>query len=308
MPTKRDLLSVADLAPSETLEIINRAKDMKQNGSGLPLSDKNVALLFEKPSLRTRTSFQVGIQQLGGYSIYLGQQEVGLGSREPVADIARVLCGYVDCIVARVSSHQHLEELARYADVPVINALSDREHPCQILADLLTIDEHLGKLEGLKLAFIGDGNNVARSLCLALPTLGASFVIASPEEYDLDSASLESARKSARQRAGPDQPEVLAFRDPAEAVNGADVVYTDVWASMGQEEESAQRRRVFKGYTVDAALMSRAKSGAIFMHDMPAHYGEEVPPGMLDHPQSVAFHQAHNRLHAQKALLEFVLN
>ena len=307
MPSKRDLLTVTDLAPSETLGIIRRAKQMKQEGSGLPLLNKNVALLFEMPSLRTRTSFQIGIQQLGGYSVYLGQDEVALGKREPVADIARVLSGYTDCIIARVSSHQQLVELARYANVPVINALSDREHPCQVLADLLTIDEHLGKLDGIKLAFIGDGNNVARSLCLALPGVGASFAIAAPEEYNLDSASLDLARKSARQRPGTQPVEVLALRDPVEAVSGADVVYTDVWTSMGQEEEATRRRRAFQGYTVDAALMSRAKSGAIFMHDMPAHYGEEVPPGMLEHPQSVAYAQAHNRLHAQMALLEFVL-
>ena len=303
MPSKRDLLTVTDLAPSETLGIIRRAKQMKQEGSGLPLRNKNVALLFEMPSLRTRTSFQVGIQQLGGYSIYLGQDEVGLGQREPVADIARVLSGYVDCIIARVYSHQHLVELARYASVPVINALSDREHPCQILADLLTIDEHLGKLDGIKLAFIGDGNNVARSLCLALPRLGASFAIAAPEEYNLDNAILNFARNSARSQLV----EVLALRDPVEAVNGADVVYTDVWTSMGHDKEATRRRQAFQGYTVDAALMSRAKADAIFMHDMPAHYGEEVPPGMLDHPQSVAYAQAHNRLQAQMALLEFIL-
>ena len=304
MSSKRDLLSVTDLGPDETLEIICRAKEMKIQSPTKPLSDKNVALLFERPSLRTRTSFQVGIQQLGGYSVYLGQQEVGLGTREPVADVARVLSGYVDCIVARVNSHQHLVELAEHASVPVINALSDHEHPCQIIADLLTIDERLGKLEGLKLAFIGDGNNVARSLCLALPALGVSFAIATPEGYTLDRASL----KLSRQRAVPKSVEVLALTEPAEAVKGADVVYTDVWASMGQEEEAARRSRSFQGYTVDPALLAQANAGALFMHDMPAHYGEEVPAGMLEHPQSVAYAQAHNRLHAQKALLEFILS
>ena len=303
MPTKRDLLSITDLAAGETLEIIRRAKLMKKDGSDLPLLNKNIALLFEKPSLRTRTSFQVGIQKLGGYSVYLGGDEVGLGKREPVADIARVLAGYTDCIIARVSSHQHLVELARYSDVPVINALSDLEHPCQILADLLTIDEHLGKLDGIKLAFIGDGNNVARSLCLGLSAVGASFTIAAPDGYNLDSATQASAGQQARTTGA----EILALRDPIEAVGGADVVYTDVWASMGHEDEVAQRQRAFQGYTVNAELMSQANSGAIFMHDMPAHYGEEVPPGMLDHPQSVAFDQAHNRMYAQMALLEFVL-
>ena len=304
MPNKRDLLSVTDLGPDETLEIIHRAKEMKIQNPTKPLFERNVALLFEKPSLRTRTSFQVGIQQLGGYSVYLGENEVGLGTRETVSDIARVLSGYVDCIVARVYSHQHLVELAEHASVPVINALSDWEHPCQIIADLLTIDEHLGKLKGLKLAFIGDGNNVARSLCLALPALGVTFAIATPKGYNLDEASL----KRARQLAAPNSVDVLALTEPTKAVEGADVVYTDVWASMGQEDEVARRSRSFLGYTVDPALLAQANAGALFMHDMPAHYGEEVPAGMLEHPQSVAYAQAHNRLHAQKALLEFILS
>ena len=304
MANKRDILSITDLGSDETLGIIRRAQEMKSQSPAKPLSGKNVALLFEKPSLRTRVSFQVGIQQLGGYSMYLGQEEVGLGPREPVSDVARVLSGYVDCIVARVNSHQHLLELAEYSRVPVINALSDWEHPCQTLADLLTIDEHFGTLKGVKLAFIGDGNNVARSLCLALPALGAAFAIAAPEEYNLDAASL----KLARQRAAADSAGVLALREPAEAVKGADVVYTDVWASMGQEEETAQRIRSFQGYTVDAALLAQANAGALFMHDMPAHYGEEVPAGMLEHPQSVAYAQAHNKLHAMKALLESILS
>lgn len=304
MSTKRDLLSITDLGPDETLEIIRRAEQMKADACDKPLANKSVALIFEKPSLRTRTSFQVGIHELGGYSVYLNQEDVGLGSREPVADIARVLSGYVDCVIARVSSHQRLVELAEYASVPVINALSDWEHPCQALADLLTIVEHLGRLAGIKLAFIGDGNNVSRSLCLALPAVGAGFAIAAPEGYNLDSATLTAAR----QRRGKEQGQVLELIDPVEAVTGADVVYTDVWASMGQEEESARRRQAFAGYTVDPALMGHANPGALFMHDMPAHYGEEVPPGMLEHPQSVAYQQAHNRLHAQKALLEFVLS
>ena len=268
----------------------------------MPLPEKNVALLFEKASLRTRASFHVAVQQLGGYSMYLGPEEVGLGVREPVSDVARVLSGYVDCIAARVYSHQRLQELAEYSSVPVINALSDWEHPCQTLADLVTIEEHMGKVEGLKLAFIGDGNNVSRSLCLALPALSATFAIATPDGYGLDAASLALARKRAVGAA-----EVLPLRDPREAVQGADVVYTDVWASMGQEEETAQRARAFQGYTVDPALLAQAKPDALFMHDMPAHYGQEVPEGMLEHPQSVAYVQAHNKLHALKALFEFIL-
>ena len=304
MSKKRDFISVTDLSPAETRRLVQQAVAGKAAagppGRAAPLAGKSVALLFEKPSLRTKVSFQVGVAQLGGYSLYLGGEEVGLGAREPISDVARVLSGYVDCIVARVFSHQHLEELARYASVPVINALSDWEHPCQIMADLLTVYEHKGGLDGLTLAYIGDGNNVARSLCLALPAVGMNFHCASPAGYELDAASVAAAEaRGGRAR---------IMRSPSEAVAAADVVYTDVWASMGQETEAAQRRQQFAGYTVDPALMAQARPGALFMHDMPAHYGEEVPPGMLEHPQSVAYPQAHNRLHAQKALLEFLLN
>jgi len=311
MPAKRDFLSVTDLTPDETRGLIERARNSKSQSKiyvegegGKPLAGKTVAILFDKPSLRTRVSFQVGIQQLGGYSVFLGQQEVALGGREPVSDIARVLSGYVDCIVARVSDHELLVELAKHASVPVINALSDLEHPCQIMADLLTIYEHKDTLDGLSLAYVGDGNNVARSLCLALPAVGMSFTSASPQGYNLDEASIQEARA----RANGSSVQVRTLTDPAEAVAGADVVYTDVWASMGQESESTVRRSAFDGYTVDSDLMKRANPGALFMHDMPAHYGEEVPPGMLDHPQSVAFPQAHNRLHVQKTILEFLIS
>ena len=303
MTGKRDFLSVTDFSSLETLEILGRARHLKAEVDSKPLAGRNIALLFEKPSLRTRTSFQVGIQQLGGYSVYMGEQEVGLGIREPVADVARVLSGYVDCIVARVYSHDSLKELAACASVPVINALSDWEHPCQIFADLLTIQEQKGELAGLKLAFIGDGNNVSRSLCLGLPGLGMHFAIAGPEGYKLDPESLAKARSQANGHSV----QVLDLADPKDAVKDADVVYTDAWTSMGQEAESAVRRRAFQGYTVDESLLSQAKSDASFMHDMPAHYGEEVPEGMLEHHQSVAYQQAHNRLHAQKAIMEFLL-
>ena len=308
MPTKRDFLSVTDLTPEETRGLIQRARDAKSlsggESGGKPLAGKSVAILFDKPSLRTRVSFQVGIEELGGYSVFLGQQEMGLGRREPVSDVANVLSGYVDCIVARVSNHDYLVDLAKHASVPVVNALSDLEHPCQIMADLLTIYEHKDALDGLSLAYVGDGNNVARSLCLALPAVGMNFTSASPQGYNLDE---ESVRK-ARARANGASVQVRTLTDPAEAVVGADVVYTDVWASMGQEAETNARQADFAGYTVDPALMQRANSGALFMHDMPAHYGEEVPPGMLEHPQSVAFPQAHNRLHIQKIILEFLLS
>ncbi|MDA0263318.1 MAG: ornithine carbamoyltransferase [Chloroflexi bacterium] len=305
MPTKRDFLSVTGLSPDETLALLQRARDTKlaePENLGKPLSGKSVAILFDKPSLRTRVSFQVGIQELGGYSVFLGQQEVGLGNREPVSDVAKVLSGYVDCIVARISDHGLIAGLAEHASVPVVNALSDVEHPCQIMADLLTIYEHKSKLEGLTLAYVGDGNNVARSLCLALPAMGMNFNIASPQGYNLDEDSVATARSRAN---GGGQ--VRTMTEPEDAVAGADVVYTDVWASMGQEAETQVRQSAFDGYTVDPELMTKANAGALFMHDMPAHYGEEVTPGMLEHPQSVAFPQAHNRLHAQKAILEFFL-
>lgn len=300
MTNKRDFISVTDFTPAETSRLVSLAAERKGTGYDFPLAGKSVALLFEKPSLRTKVSFQVGVAQLGGYSVYMGGEEVGLGAREPVSDVARVLSGYVDCIVARVFRHEDLRELAEHSSVPVVNALSDWEHPCQTMADLLTVFEHKGSLEGLTLAYVGDGNNVARSLCLALPGVGMNFRCASPSGYELDAESVAKAIDR-----GPGA--VKCIRSPSEAVATADVVYTDVWASMGQESEAEQRRQEFAGYTVDAALMAQARPGALFMHDMPAHYGEEVPPGMLEHPQSVAYPQAHNRLHAQKAVLEFLL-
>jgi len=302
MPT-RHILSVLDLAPDEISRIVDRAVALSKGSRSVALAGKTVAMLFEKPSLRTRASFDVGIHQLSGYGFYVGPEEVGLGNREPVSDVARVLSRYVDCIVARVNSHFSLEELAEFGSVPVVNALSDREHPCQMLADLQTIYEHKCTFKGLKVAYIGDGNNVARSLCLGVASVGAGFTIASPPGYGLDDETLEAARS----RASVVGAEVASIRSPAEAVAGADVVYTDVWTSMGQDEEAEVRRRDFQGYTVDPELLSLAAQGAIFMHDMPAHYGEEVSEGMLDHPQSVAYDQAENRLHAQKAALEFIM-
>ena len=308
MPTKRDFLSVTDITPEETLALLKRARENKllPKGENTPLKGKSVAILFDKPSLRTRVSFQVGIQELGGYSVFLGEQEVGLGRREPVSDVANVLSGYVDCIVARISNHELITELAKCASVPVINALSDLEHPCQAMADLLTIYEHKGPLAGLSLTFVGDGNNVARSLCLAVPAVGMNFTSATPPGYTLDETSVEKGRSRAPSSGPPVQVKIV--NSPEEGVAGADVVYTDVWASMGQESESATRRHAFDGYTVNPELMRFANKGALFMHDMPAHYGEEVSPGMLEHPQSVAFLQAHNRLHAQKTIMEFLLS
>ena len=300
----KDLLSIADLNSEDIAYIVHRAHQMTTEQARQVLAGKTVALLFEKPSLRTRASFHVAVQQLGGYSFYIGPDEVGLGVREPVSDVARVLSRYVDCIVARVFSHSSVEELGKYATVPVINALSDWEHPSQILADLQTVHERKGVLQGLKIVFVGDGNNVARSLCLGAASVGAEFTIASPAGYSLDEGTLAQAR----QRASVWSADVVAIMSTRDAVSEADVVYTDVWTSMGQEAEAEVRRRDFIGYTVDSALLSCARRDAILMHPMPAHYGEEVPPGMLEHPQSVAFDQAENRVHSQKAILEFMLD
>ena len=309
MSSKRDFLSITDISPDETRRLVERAQELKAAppGSASPLAGKRVALLFEKPSLRTRVSFQIGIAELGGFSLYMGQDEVGLGRREPVSDVARVLSGYVDCIVARVNSHDSLVGLAEFGDVPVINALSDVEHPCQTMADLLTIAETHGKTDGLNLAYIGDGNNVARSLCLGAPAVGMNFAIAAPHGYQLEEQTFDAASERATRADDGPRPTVHPLVRPADAVIDANVVYTDVWTSMGDEAESEARIKAFQGYTVDGALMAQAAAGACFMHDMPAHYGEEVPPGMLEHPQSVAYRQAHNRLHAQKAVLEFLL-
>ena len=299
----KNLLSIADLTPKEIESLVERAIELKAGGASKALAGRSVVLLFEKPSLRTRASFDVGIHQLGGYCLYMGGQEVGFGVREPVADVAKVLSRYVDCIVARVNAHASLEELAQYASVPVINALSDWEHPCQALADLQTIREAKGTLKSLTIAFVGDGNNVARSLALGVSSVGSNFTIATPKGYELDSATLDQARQRAAEWGGV----VRTTDNVHEAVSGADAVYTDVWVSMGDETDRSARLKAFQGYTVDPELMSLAKADAIFMHDMPAHYGEEVTPGMLDHPQSVAFDQAENRLHAQKAVLEYLL-
>ena len=295
----KDLLSIIDLTPEEIIALVDRAIEFKNGISPKPLIGCSVMVIFEKPSLRTRVSFDVGVQQLGGHSIYMSGEEIGLGVREPLSDIAKVLSRYIDCIVARVNDHASLEELAKYATVPVINALSDREHPCQIMADLQTIKEYKGGLKDQIVAFVGDGNNVARSLALALGSLGARFVIASPNDYGLDVATMEQARIRALKHGG----EVLFTNDPREAVRGADVVYTDVWVSMGQESETERRLKAFSGYQVDEELMCLARPDALFMHDLPAHRGLEISDEMLEHPQSVVFDQAEKRLHAQKAVL-----
>ncbi|MEE8346696.1 MAG: ornithine carbamoyltransferase [Dehalococcoidia bacterium] len=299
----RDLLSIADLSPAELALVLDRAQSLKDSGRSAALAGKTLALLFEKPSLRTRVSFHVAMRQLGGDCIYLSPAEVGLGTREPVEDVARVLSRYVDCIAARTFAHETVEALARWSAVPVINALSDGEHPCQALADLLTVREKKGRLDGISVAFLGDGNNTARSLCLGAAMSGMEFRFAAPKGYDLPPEIVARAEALAATLGGS----VACLRDPREAATGADVVYTDVWASMGQEEESATRREAFQGYQVDAAMMSLAKPDAVFMHDLPAHRGEEVSAEVIEGPQSVVFDQAENRLHAQKGALALIL-
>lgn len=275
-----------------------------KNGQSVSiLGGKTLALLFEKPSLRTRVSFDVAMQQLGGHTLYLSPAEVGLGEREPVADVARVLSRYVDAIAARTFKHETVEELARWADVPVINALSDGEHPCQALADLLTIYEKKDRWRGLVLAFVGDGNNVASSLMLGSAMVGMEFRIASPQGYCVSRALVDKAESLAAASGAA----VVCVESPQEAVRGADVVYTDVWASMGQEKEQVERRRAFSGYQVNAELLALASPDAIVMHDLPAHRGEEIADEVIEGPQSVVFDQAENRLHAQKAVLALIL-
>ncbi|NQT04836.1 MAG: ornithine carbamoyltransferase [Dehalococcoidia bacterium] len=299
----KDLLSIADLNREDISLLISRAIELKEEGWRHSLSEKVLALVFEKPSLRTRVSFEIAMRQMGGYAIYLSPAEVGLGEREPVPDVARVLSRYVDAIAARTFSHETLELLARYADVPVINALSDLEHPCQALADLLTIYEKKGELEGLTMAYVGDGNNVANSLMLASALAGIHFRIASPAGYQIRDDLLELARSYAMESGT----EILCTEDPRQAVHEADIVYTDVWTSMGQEDESEKRHRAFSGYQIDDELLAQAEEGAILMHPLPAHQGEEVARGVLDSPQSVVFDQAENRMHLQKALLAEML-
>ena len=297
---KKDFLSIADLAPEEVGLMVKSAEQMKKGDRAQrPLAGKTVALLFEMPSLRTRVSFEVGIRQLGGECIYLSKDDVGLGVREPVADVARVLDRWVDAIVARVYSHGTLGLLARHAAVPVVNALSDVEHPCQAIGDLLTIAEQKGELRGLRVAFVGDGNNVASSLALACASVGADFILAAPTDYQIASFAWEESVE----RASLNHSRVGWVELPQQAVRGADVVYADTWVSMGQESGRPERLRAFGDYQVNEALMGYAKADAIFMHDMPAHEGEEIAEGMLEHPRSVVFDQAENRLHAQKAVL-----
>jgi ornithine carbamoyltransferase len=295
----KDLLSITDLSREEISVLISDAIDMKTDKWHSILDRKILALVFEKPSLRTKVSFDVAMTQLGGHTIYLSPAEIGLGKRESAHDVASVLCRYVDVIAARTFSHQTVADLARYTDIPVINALDDVEHPCQILADLLTIYEKKGGLQGVKVAYIGDGNNVANSLMLGCTMMGVNFSIASPKGYTVQ----ESILKMSDEFATDNGTDLICTEQPTEAVQGADVIYTDVWTSMGQEEEAEKRKQAFTNYKITRDLLSQAKEDVIFMHPLPAHNDEEVTAEIIQSPWSVVFDQAENRMHAQKALL-----
>ena len=299
MNSKRDFLAVTDLSRPELLDLIDLAGRMKRREyEEQPLAGKTLAMIFTKSSTRTRVSFEVGAGQLGGHALFLSSRDIQLGRGEPIRDTARVLSRYVDGIMIRTFAHADVEELARFAGVPVINGLTDYNHPCQILADLLTVQENFGDVSKRVVAWIGDGNNMAHSWIEAAAVLGFELRLACPEGYDPDPALVASARKSTS---------IVLTRSPDEAARGADVVNTDVWASMGQEAEQAQREKAFKGFIVDERLMALAAPSAIFLHCLPAHRGEEVSEAVLEGPQSRVWDEAENRLHAQKALMAILM-
>ena len=297
---KRDFLTVTDLSAQELTDLLDLAAKLKRDhhaGRLEPvLAGKVLGLVFHKPSLRTRVSFESGMARLGGYALYLSNQEIGMGTREAVKDIGRVLSRYLDVIMIRTFSHAWAEELAEHATVPVINGLTDTYHPCQILADLQTVRENFSTVEGKHIVFLGDGNNVARSWMNAARRLPFRFTLACPEGYEPEPEFLQAVQAEAGDR-------VRVVHDPAEAVSGADVLYTDVWASMGQEDEAEERRKRFVPYRMDQKLVDRAGPEAIVLHCLPAHRGEEITDEVLDGPHSRVIDQAENRMHAQNALL-----
>jgi ornithine carbamoyltransferase len=300
---KRDLLNFTGLGREEMEGIFKLAQDLKaklQRGIVHPLlAHKSLAMIFEKPSLRTRVTFEAGMIQLGGHAIFLGPNEIQLGVRETPADCARSLSRWVDLITVRTFSQRTLEEIAHYATVPVINALTDESHPCQVLADCLTLIEHRGKLEGLKIVFVGDGNNMANSWMEAAAILPISFALACPQGYEPNPDIEQRAREMGAR--------ITVTHSVKEAVSEADVIYTDVWTSMGQEEEFERRARVFKRFQVNRQVLSMAKKEALIMHCLPAHRGQEITHEVLEGPQSIVFDQAENRLHVQKAVMVWLL-
>jgi ornithine carbamoyltransferase len=299
----KHFLDVLDYSSDDLQEMIDLAVKLKsqwKNGGNPPLLRRKVlGMIFQKPSLRTRVSFDMAMRHLGGDALYLSPAEIGLGKREAISDVARVLSGYVDAIMARVFEHDHVLELARWASVPVINGLSDYNHPCQAMADALTIYEKFGTLKGVQVTFVGDGNNVAVSLMHICVKLGANFTMANPEGYDMPAKAIELAQEVARKTGS----QLTFLRDPHQAVKGAQVIYTDTWTSMGQEEEAQIREKVFPPYQVNQQLVAEADKDVIVMHCLPAHRGQEITDDVADGPHSALFPQAHNRLHAQKAIL-----
>jgi ornithine carbamoyltransferase len=302
--SKRDFLSFAGLSRREFDAILTLAGELKRMQrraiAHRLLAGKGLALVFEKPSLRTRATFEIGMYQLGGSVFFMGPAEVGLGTRETPADCARSLARWVDLIAVRTFTQATLQEMALYSSVPVINALTDLYHPCQVLADCQTLVEHKSKLDGLKITFIGDGNNMVHSWLEAAALVPFSFTLACPKGYEPDADILTEARA-----AGGD---ITVTQSVPDAVSGADAIYTDVWTSMGQEEEAQRRRRAFRNYQVDSKIVKMAKRDALVMHCLPAHRGEEITPEVLESPQCVAFDQAENRLHAQKAVMAWLVN
>ena len=298
---KKDFLSVLDLTTEEIWATFEIAKDMKADRRkyAKALEGEALALIFEKPSLRTRTSFDIGIQQLGGYSLYLSPNEISLGKRESIHDVAKNLERMVQGIMIRTFGHNIVEGFSKYARIPIINGLTDYSHPCQAMADFLTIHEHKGKLEGLKLTYVGDGNNVAHSLMDAGARLGVDVTIACPKGFEPNLIAWQDATEAAKLTGA----KIEVVHDAKEGVKGADIVYTDVWASMGQEAETAIRKQIFMPFQVNEELMSHTNSGSLFMHCLPAHRGDEVTDGVVDAGYSVVFDEAENRLHAQKAIM-----
>jgi ornithine carbamoyltransferase len=304
----RDFLQLADFTTDEILYLLEEARELKalqKKGSLTPfLSGKILGMIFEKSSTRTRVSFEVGMMQLGGQAIFLSSKDIQLGRGETISDTAKVLSRYVDCLMIRTFSHDSIEEFAHHADIPVINGLTDLQHPCQVMADLLTILEHKGKLSGLKMCYIGDGNNnMAHSLMEGAAKVGMHFSIASPPGYLPDGKITNNAIKVSKHTGST----ILVTNDPKEAIKNADVIVTDVWTSMGQEKETEKRLKVFQGYQVNNELCKHAKDDYIFLHCLPAHRGEEVAAEVIDGPHSVVFDEAENRLHAQKAILKVLL-
>ena len=300
---KQDFLAVSDYSPKELQEMLDLAVRLKKehfaSGNQPLFKGKVLGMIFQKPSLRTRLSFDMAMRHMGGDALYISPAEIGLGQRESVHDVAKVISGYVEIIMARVFEHQHVLDLAKYATIPVINGLSDYNHPCQAMADALTIIEKFGSLKGLNVTFVGDGNNVAVSLMHICAKLGANFTIANPEDYDIVTRAVDDAKVFAKTSGS-----TLRFlRDPHEAVKGAHVIYTDTWTSMGQEAETEKRKKVFPPYQVNAKLVSEADKDVIVMHCLPAHRNQELTDEVADGPHSVIFPQAHNRLHAEKAVL-----